>query len=103
MLWYQPRRSPMPTHNSLERDRAAPLRRPAPADAPAADGAADAHPLLTLQRQVGNARVARMLAQREDAPATAPKEDDEELKKKVQAKHDPSLAQREEAPEATPK
>ncbi|HEU4323599.1 MAG TPA: DUF4157 domain-containing protein [Roseiflexaceae bacterium] len=36
------------------------------------------HPLLTLQRQLGNAQVARMLAQRESA------EEDE-----IQAKHDP--------------
>jgi hypothetical protein len=44
------------------------------------------HPLLTLQSQIGNAQVARLLAQREEAP------DDE-----IQGKHD--LAQREEAPD----
>jgi hypothetical protein len=82
----------MPTHNLLEHDRIAPLRRPTPADAPAADGGADAHPLLTLQRQVGNAQIARMLAQRADLPV----EDEEDM---VQAKHDPSLLQREGAPE----
>jgi hypothetical protein len=86
----------MPTHNLPEHDRAAPLRRSATADASAADAGPAQHPLLTLQRQVGNAQIARMLAQREDAPA--PEEDDEELKK-LQAKHDPALAQREDAPE----
>jgi hypothetical protein len=40
------------------------------------------HPLLTLQSQVGNAQVARMLAQREEA------EDDNE---NVNAKHDTSV------------
>ncbi len=45
------------------------------------------HPLLKLQRQMGNAFVARMLAQRE-----GPEEEE------LQAKHDPDLVQR-EAPE----
>src|SRR5215210_1505614 len=81
----------MPTHNLPEHERAS-LRRPAPAaDGPAANGGTDAHPLLTLQRQVGNAQIARMLAQREGAP--------EEEENAVQAKHDPALAQREGAPE----
>ncbi len=81
----------MPTHNIPEHERANPLRRPAQADGPEADRGASQHPLLTLQRQIGNARIARMLAQREGAP-----EEDEGL---VQAKHDPGLAQREGAPE----
>jgi hypothetical protein len=50
--------------------------------------------MLTLQRQVGNAQIARMLAQRAEAPE---KEDEDE--QAIQAKHDPSLAQRAEAPE----
>ena len=81
----------MPTHNLPEHERAS-LRRPAPAaDGPAANGGTDAHPLLTLQRQVGNAQIARMLAQREGAP--------EEEENAVQAKHDPAIAQREGAAE----
>lgn len=52
---------------------------------PSADGGAQLHPLVRLQNQVGNAQVARLLAQRQEAP------DDEEL----QAKHDPGLLQRE--------
>jgi hypothetical protein len=51
--------------------------------------ATTAHPLLQLQRQIGNAQIARMLAQREAGP------DEEE----VQASHDHSMAQREGAPE----
>jgi hypothetical protein len=46
------------------------------------------HPLLRLQSQVGNAPIARLLAQRE---ATDEEEDD---KGAVHAKHDPALAQR---------
>lgn len=42
------------------------------------------HPLVSIQSQVGNAQVARMLAQRQDAP---------EEEEQVQARHD--LAQRE--------
>jgi hypothetical protein len=65
------------------------------------------HPLLKLQRQMGNAFVARMLAQREAPeeeelqakhdPALAQREAPEE--EELQAKHDPSLAQREAAEE----
>jgi hypothetical protein len=82
----------MPTHTQPDRDRAALLRRTTPTDAPAAESGADAHPMLALQRQIGNARIARMLAQREGAP----EEEEDEM---VQAKHDPALAQREGAPE----
>jgi hypothetical protein len=79
----------MPTHNLPESERSSPLRRPAPAAEPTADGGVEAHPLLTLQRQLGNRQIARLLAQREEAPA--PDEDEEQ---KIQAKH----VQREEAP-----
>src|SRR5215210_2964537 len=72
-------------------ERAALRRRITPTDAPAADSGADTHPMLTLQRQIGNAQIARMLAQREGAP--------EEEEEAIQAKHDPALAQREGAPE----
>jgi hypothetical protein len=74
----------------LDHERATPLRRHPDVDAPSHDGGAPPHPLLTLQRQVGNAQIARMLAQREGAP------EEEEM---VQATHDPSLLQREGAPE----
>jgi hypothetical protein len=60
------------------------------------------HPVLRLQRQVGNAQVARMLAQRASEeeepvqgkhdPALAQRAEEEE---EVQGKHDPALAQRE--------
>jgi len=55
-----------------------------------ADGGADVHPVLTLQRQVGNAQIQRLLAQREAGP-----EEEEE----VQAKRDPSAIQRQANPE----
>ena len=55
---------------------------------PQSDSSAPVHPLLTLQSQIGNAQVARLLAQREEAAAP---EDDE-----VQKQHDFSV-QREEA------
>jgi hypothetical protein len=51
------------------------------------DTAPEQHPLLKLQRQLGNATVSRMLAQRQ-----APEEE-------IQAKHDPSVVQREDMPE----
>jgi hypothetical protein len=63
------------------------LRRRADASADV-DPTHEQHPLLKLQRQLGNATVARMLAQREGLP------EDE-----IAAKHDPALAQREELPE----
>lgn len=69
------------------------------ADAP------DSHPLLKLQRQVGNATVSRLIAQRAGAaeeeevmmkrdPALQRQEEEE-----LQAKHDPALAQRQEEEE----
>lgn len=69
-------------HETTERALAL-RRRATPNAADAADHGATHHPLLNLQRQVGNAQIARMLAQREG--------DDE--KEDVQAKHD--VAQRE--------
>ena len=77
----------MTGHNYESAERQAALRRKA-------DGAAGPetktpeHPLLTLQSQIGNAQVARLLAQRDEAP-----EEDE-----VQASHDLSV-QRDGAPE----
>jgi hypothetical protein len=65
------------------------LRPPArDSQAPSADGGVDVHPVLTLQRQVGNAQIQRLLAQRE-----APEEEE------LQAKRDPTAIQREAAPE----
>jgi hypothetical protein len=79
----------MTNHTSLEKTDRVCLRRTPNPDT--ADAAIDPtlHPLHTLGRQLGNAQVARMLAQREDAP--------EEEEEQVQAKHD--IAQREGAPE----
>ncbi len=74
----------------FEPQRAPLMRRHLASQTPVADGGADLHPLLTLQRQVGNAQIARMLAQREAAP-----EEDEEAT--LQKLHDPTI-QREEAP-----
>ena len=71
----------------LQRNAAAARRRSAD-HKPPADSGAQPHPLVRLQNQIGNAQVARLLLQREEAP------DEEEL----QAKHDPGLLQR-EAPE----
>lgn len=82
----------MATLDRMEaKEGATPLRRRTDA-APEHGQAGDAHPLLSLGRHVGNAQIARMIAQREGAP----EQEDEE--KTVQAKHDASL-QREGAPE----
>ena len=77
----------MTGHNYESAERQAALRRKADGAA-GPDTRTPEHPLLTLQSQIGNAQVARLLAQREEAP------EDEE----VQAKHDLSV-QREDAPE----
>ncbi len=58
------------------------------ASAPSADAGNDVHPVLALQRQVGNAQIQRMLAQRDAAP------EDE-----LQMKRDPAAVQREAAAE----
>ncbi|HMQ35880.1 MAG TPA: hypothetical protein PKD53_34565, partial [Chloroflexaceae bacterium] len=50
-------------HRHSDRKRGAPQRQRAPHDASAAE--APPHPLVALGRQVGNATVARMLAQRD--------------------------------------
>jgi hypothetical protein len=99
-------------HLTDQRDHALPARRPGTNDASSAGAEAPAHPLLTLQRQVGNASIARMLAQREAMPdeeddmlqarhdpaiaqrAAVPDEEEDML----QARHDPAIAQREELP-----
>ena len=83
----------MPNHQSLDpgRQSDAPLRRRnAEAAGPTPDAAIAPHPLLTLQRQLGNAQIARMIAQR-----AAPEEDEES----IQTQHDPALAQRAAADE----
>lgn len=72
----------------LQRSAAAARRRSTDHE-PSADGGAQPHPLVRLQSQLGNAQVARLLAQRQEVP------DEEEL----QAKHDPGLLQREEVPD----
>ncbi|HYW86511.1 MAG TPA: hypothetical protein VFB50_01975, partial [Chloroflexota bacterium] len=77
----------MTGHNYESAERQAALRRKADS-AGGADTHTPEHPLLTLQSQIGNAQVARLLAQRE----AAPDEDD------VAAKHDLSV-QREDAPD----
>jgi hypothetical protein len=85
----------MPIHQSHESaERAALLRRRIAGDptrTAEADGEPTPHPLIALQRQVGNAEVARMLAQRAA--------EDEEKKDEVQAKHDLASAQRQGAEE----
>jgi hypothetical protein len=73
--------------------------------AESADPGRDVHPVLTLQRQVGNAQIQRMLAQRE----AAPEEDQLQAKRdvvqreaeedEVQPKRDPSLVQRQALPD----
>jgi len=64
-----------------------------------------AHPLLRLQRQLGNAQVSRLIAQRQGEeeelqakhdPALAQRQEEEE---ELQAKHDPAMAQRQEEEE----
>jgi hypothetical protein len=77
----------MTGYHNESAERQAALRRKADGTG-GPDTRAPEHPLLTLQSQIGNAQVARLLAQREAAP-----EDDE-----VQASHDLSV-QREAAPE----
>ena len=69
----------------LQQSDAAIRRRPLK-PTPAADARPRPHELVRLQGQVGNAQVARMLAQRQ-----APPEEEEEL---LQAKHDPALVGR---------
>ena len=111
----------MPTNQSLDpAHEEGAIRRRA---ADAAGGAAErtpVHPLLTLQRQVGNAAIARMLAQREGEenldkddetkgiaqamhdPAIAQRDDDEPTDGIAQAKHDPAVAQRDDDDEGGP-
>jgi len=79
----------MPDFQAELQSRAAALRRRSPESQPSADRGAQAHPLVRLQSQLGNAQVARLLAQRQETP------EEEEL----QAKHDPALLQREGVPE----
>src|SRR2546430_2009148 len=76
----------MTGHQIEAGDRQNALRRKSD-DASHSEGQAPVHPLLTLQSQIGNAQVARLLAQRED------EKEDEKGGEAAQAKHD--LAQRE--------
>jgi hypothetical protein len=80
----------MANHSSLKHESMPPRRSAVGPEHPSADAVSPAHPLVALQRQVGNAQVARMLAQREGA---APEEEDE-----LQLSRDPAV-QRESAPE----
>jgi|GEM_PF-1121432 len=97
---------------SVERE-AALRRRPAgPQAGEATHADPPPHPLVALGRQVGNAQVARMLAQREgpdeeeeapmaqarhDAAAQREGEEDEEEAPAAMARHDPAAAQRDDA------
>ncbi len=67
---------------------------------PQADSSSPVHPLLTLQSQIGNAQVARLLAQREASDDLAAKHDQsvqrEEEEEPVQGKHDLSVQREEE-------
>src|SRR3981081_1672418 len=62
---------------------------------PQADSASAVHPLLTLQSQIGNAQVARMLAQRAEEDEVQSKHDRSVQRAaeedEVAAKHDPSV------------
>jgi hypothetical protein len=83
----------MASHESLDaaqQQDAAIRRRAADSPAPEAATGPASHPLLALQRQVGNAAISRMIAQRAGAP---------EEEEAVQAKHD--VAQRAEDEEET--
>ena len=93
----------MNTFQSETGEHQAALRRKA--EAGAGPESAPVHPLLTLQSQIGNAQVARLLAQREADDDQAQAKHDvsvqreaEEDDDKVAAKHDLSV-QREAATE----
>ena len=102
----------MPDHNLPNHERLA-ARRAAQSDTPQAESGPAPHPLLALQRQLGNAQIARMLAQREAAegeeealqmsrdPAVQREaaEDEEEA---LQMSRDSAALQRDEAPEVGP-
>jgi uncharacterized protein DUF4157 len=72
----------MPEHDQQNGERTSAFRRRTAETVPTSEHGPAPHPLLRLQSQVGNAQIARMLAQR-----AAPEEEEQ-----VQAKHD--LAQR---------
>ena len=80
-------------------DESAVRRRATEGATPVADAGAQ-HPVLRLQRQLGNAQVARMLGHR---PTTGPVQAKHDLtiaqreseEEELQAKHDPAIAQRE--------
>src|SRR5229473_5173789 len=63
---------------------------------PQADSSSPVHPLLTLQSQIGNAQVARLLAQRAEEDEPVQGKHDRSLQRaaeedEVAAKHDPSV------------
>ncbi|MGH2562177.1 MAG: DUF4157 domain-containing protein [Thermomicrobiales bacterium] len=79
----------MHSHNTVDQMVKGGVARRRGADSAAdVDAGPEQHPLLKLQRQLGNATVSRMLAQRQGP-------DEEE----IQAKHDPTVVQREGMPE----
>ncbi|GIV97442.1 MAG: hypothetical protein KatS3mg057_2099 [Herpetosiphonaceae bacterium] len=82
----------MPNYESYNREKESTAQGRRSQSESTSESSAQLHPLLKLQRQIGNAQIARMLAQRQPSPT----EDDEEPMM-MQGKHDPSLAQR--APE----
>ncbi len=87
----------MPGHSRSEREHAA-LQRPKAGADPGAEAGPSPHPLIALQRQVGNKQIARMLAQRaaeeEDELGLRAAEEEDELA----LSRDPAL-QRESAEE----
>jgi len=84
----------MPDHNLPDHERLAARRAPH-SDTPQAESGPATHPLLALQRQVGNAQIARMLAQRASA-------DDEEEVLQRQEVEEEELQLARAAPEVGP-
>jgi hypothetical protein len=81
----------MPRHETLDvmKQSGTLRRRGADGEHEAADPEVARHPLLNLQRQIGNAQIARLLAQRQEGALP-------EDEVPIAAKHDPALAQRHE-------
>ena len=80
----------MPDYQNELQSSAAAARRRAVESEPSVDRGDRPHPLVRLQNHIGNAQVARLIAQRQEV---ADEEED------LQAKHDPSLLQRQEVAE----
>ncbi len=77
-------REPLPSRGHATRERRGP-------NGKLGSSPGSLHPVLVLQAQVGNAQIARLLAQRDEA---APTEDEDERKRLLQASADGALAQR---------